>query len=272
MLTSAKKWMVAYMIQIDGKTMQLFRVFIYEKMGIHLSKDKDYLLIAKLERIMQNSRYPSLMDFYYRLKTENMEAYEILVRHITTNHTFFFREKEHFDILCGLMKLRKDPPKRIWSAASSTGEEVYSIIITLLEAGLKNFVILASDLNKDVLFHLKHGIYHKDRIIHVPCNILRKYFSRVDDDRYSIHPDLKKYVVIKKLNLIEPLPFEEKFDYIFLRNVMIYFDDATKKIVLDNILNNLKDDGYLFIGHSESLFGITDKMDSVFNSVYGKKR
>lgn len=259
------------MIQIENNVLDQFRDLIYTKLGIHLSKSKDYLLIAKLNRIMEKNNYRSLTEFYDHLLHENPEAYEILVRYITTNHTFFFRENAHFEILRDLMKLNPDKPRAIWCAASSTGEEVYSIIITLLEARLTNFIILASDLNKDVLFHLKRGIYHKDRLAKVSPALLSKYFRPVDENYYRIIPDLKKYIIIKKLNLIDYLIFENKFDYIFCKNVMIYFDDVSKKTVLNNILANLKDDGYLFIGHSESLINLTDKMDSVFSSVYGKK-
>lgn len=253
------------------ETLDLFRELIYDRIGIHLSKEKDYILEAKLNKILFNKHYPDLLTFYNSLLNGSKEAIEVLVRYITTTHTFFFREKEHLDILVNLARIRRSETTLIWSAGCSTGEEVYSIIIQMLETGIQNFIIVASDINTEVLYHLKRGIYHPNRLQYMDLHLKQKYFRLMPDGNYKIMPELKKYFVIKKINLIEQNLFEQKVDFILCRNVMIYFDVDTRKKVLSNLLDNLRDDGYLFIGQSENLFNITDRLESVFVSVYSKK-
>ena len=140
-----------------------------------------------------------------------------------------------------------------------------------LEAKITKFVVLASDVNKDVLERMIDGVYNEEKLLNTNKHIISKYFKKIDDYHYRITDKLKKYLVVKRINLIDNFTFEQKIDYIFCRNVMIYFDLETKKKVVDNLLANLKDDGFLFLGHSENLFNITDRVESVFVSVYNKK-
>lgn len=255
----------------DKKLINKFRLLIYDKLGIHLPNDKDYLLKAKLMKIALKIGHDKLDHFYEQIINNNENALKFLIKHITINHTFFFRENEHLKILANNIKVRMLDRPVIWCAASSTGEEVYSIIIELLENGICDFLVVASDINNDVLHKMNAGIYNVERLTHVSDLILKKYFSRIDQFHYKISKMLRDYLVIKRINLIEPISFENKFDYIFCRNVLIYFDDITKKFVVNNLLDNLKDDGFLFVGHTENLFSISDKVESVFNSVYNKK-
>ena len=260
-------------IQIDQNFIDLFRELIHDKLGIYISKEKDYLIQSKLSRLISKSDYKNINEFYYSLKKNNKESIEDLIKHITTTHTFFFRESMHLKILRNDILIKKIENPLIWCAATSTGEEVYSIIIELLENNINNFFIVASDINKDVLIHLKKGIYSKERIKNVSRDLFNKYFDKYTDGafvRYKIKSYLKKYFIVKKINLIEDVLFEKKFDYIFCRNVLIYFNKKTQKEVIDNLLNNLSDFGYLFVGHSETLFSITNKVESVFSSVYNK--
>ena len=144
----------------------------------------------------------------------------------------------------------------------------------LTEGTISNFFIVASDINKDVLISLKKGIYNKERLKNVNKHLLTKYFIKHKDDpqgRYRVKNEIKKYFVVKKLNLVEDILFEEQFNYIFCRNVLMYFNKQTQNKVINNLLNNLNDLGYLFVGHSESLFSITDNVEAVFSSVYNKK-
>ncbi len=261
-------------IGFDQKTLDLFRTLIHSETGIAITREKDYLLVNKLARMIRTSAYSNADELYHAIQGGDSEAWQNLVNGITTNHTFFFRERAHLNILKNDILLRKISSPLIWVAASSTGEEVYSIIIELLEAGISDFKIVASDISKEVLIKMKHGVYGMHRFQEVSAGILSKYFQPVQGDRagtYRVKDALKRYFVAKQLNLIEPLRFESQFDYIFCRNVLIYFNTVTQKQVIANLLANLKDFGYLFVGHSESLMNVTDEVESVFTAVYNKK-
>jgi chemotaxis protein methyltransferase CheR len=263
-----------YRIKINQNYLNLFRELIYNRLGIYISIEKDYLLDNKLEKLIKNGGYRSISQLFHSLKLENKQSVEDLIHYITTTHTFFFREKIHLKILYNDILLKKKKKTRIWCAASSTGEEVYSIIIELLEHGIRDFLIIATDINSNVLKICKRGIYYKDRLKEVPPNIIKKYFTKSIEhgpNYYKVNDSLKEYFILKKINLIEKTEFKEKLDYIFCRNVLIYFNKDTQTKVVENILRNLKDTGYLFIGHSESLLHLSDKIESVFSSVYNKK-
>jgi chemotaxis protein methyltransferase CheR len=260
--------------RFDQKTLDLFRTLIHRETGITITRQKDYLLISKLGRMIRNSAYSNAEDLYHAIQKGDLAEWQNLVSSITTNHTFFFRERTHLKILKGDIQLRKISCPLIWVAASSTGEEVISIIIELLEAGITNFKILASDISKDVLIRMKRGLYSAQRFEEVSPDIIGKYFQKVQVNReqqYRVRDSLKSYFVAKQLNLIEPLKFQDRFDYIFCRNVLIYFNLETQKRVVSNLLANLKDYGYLFVGHSETLMNISDEVETVFTSVYNKK-
>ena len=150
---------------------------------------------------------------------------------------------------------------------------VFQRIIELLEHGISDFFIVATDINKEVLLQCKRGVYPRERMKEMGDAIVNKYFTKVGgtQELYRVKPFLKEFFILKKLNLIDDLRFERQFDYIFCRNVLIYFDLETQRRVLDNLLANLKDLGYLFVGHSESLLHVTGKIEAVFSSVYNKK-
>ncbi len=258
---------------LDYNYINLLRELIHDRLGIYISQEKDYLIESKLARLLQKTGRSSIAEFYNSLKNNDSEAFESLVRYITTTHTFFFRESKHLTILKNDILIKKNEKPLIWVAASSTGEEVYSIIIELLESGIADFFIVATDINREVLAHMKGGVYSEDRMREMSDEIKGKYFTRVagKGNYYKIKDHLKKFLIVKKINLIHRMRFERKFDYIFCRNVLIYFNNETQKVVIDNLLDNLNDLGYLFVGHSESLFHITGKVESVFSSVYNKK-
>jgi chemotaxis protein methyltransferase CheR len=255
----------------DLKLLGNFRKLIYEKLGINISKEKIYFLETKLKRLLNKENIDNLQDFYDSLISGSQKSMDLLIKYITTNHTFFFRENDHLDILCDILQKRKSIQKiYIWCAAASTGEEVYSIIIKLLENGIYNFAVFASDINKKVLHHLNKGIYHNARLSYVDKNIMQKYFQKIDNEHYKISGKLRKFILIKSINLIDRLVFDEKFDFIFCRNVLIYFDEQIRKIVVENLIRNLKKGGYLFIGQSETLFIYFKNIKRVHNSVYIK--
>jgi chemotaxis protein methyltransferase CheR len=259
---------------MDYKMLQHINRIIHDSTGIYLPEEKSYLLIHKISRLLKNGGC-DLDVFYESIKNGNKEEVDNLINNVTTNHTFFFRERNHLDVLIKNIKARKNKHPKIWCAASSTGEEVYSIIISLLENNIRNFILIASDINSKVLFHMKKGIYNESKMTEMDGKILSKYFTRHDisgNSCYEVRDYLKKYFIVKRINLIDNIKFEMKFDYIFCRNVLMYFNKSTQESVIDMLLNNLDDSGFLFVGHSESLLHLNYKLASVFSSVYNKRQ
>lgn len=265
-------------ITINDNFLNLLRDLINEKLGIYISEKKNYLLESKINKLLKHSNYKSVAEFYFQLKNGDKQSLERLIYYITTNHTFFYRENTHLRILKNDILIKKLPEVYIWCAASSTGEEVYSIIIELLEQKITNFLIIATDINKDVLFHMKKGRYNFQRMKYMPPELIKKYFiqDKEKPDFYFVKEYLKKFYITKIINLVDNVKFEKKFDYIFCRNVLIYFDKSTQIQVVKNLFNNLDNNGYLFVGHSESLMNICNKdhneIETVFSSVYSKKQ
>lgn len=262
------------MITKDKQALQYINKIIHDKTGIYLPEEKNYLLIHKMSRLLKNNDQETLNDFCNMIKNGNNDEINKLINNFTTNHTFFFREKSHLTILANDIKIKRKNNPLIWCAASSTGEEVYSIIISLLENNISNFTIVASDINSKVLIHMKKGIYNETRLGEIDKKIARKYFIKVTDrkdSRYRVKEHLRKYFVTKRINLIENIKFEKKFDYIFCRNVLMYFNKNTQESVINMLLKNLNDSGFLFVGHSESLLHLNNNLESVFNSVYTKR-
>lgn len=262
------------MNEIPPRLLRMYRNLIYNRLGINFPREKDYLLKEKLRKLLLKSRFENLDELYLELEAGNEYAVETLIRYITTNHTFFFRESDHFKFLIKDIQDRFIVSPIIWCAASSTGEEVYSIAIELLESGIIDYKIIATDVDLDVLRVLKQGIYPKEKIKNVGPNILFKYFKPIlkdNETHYKVIDRLKKNIIIKKVNLISNIKFEKKFDYIFCRNVMIYFDEKRKQLVIKNLLKNLKKSGYIFTGHSESLLTMPSRFINVYSSVYKRK-
>lgn len=260
---------------INDNYLNLLRELIHQNLGIYISQEKNYLLQSKISRLIYKSNYKNISEFYHLLKNGNKQSFEELIHFITTTHTYFFRENIHLKILRNDILLKKLPFIYIWCAATSTGEEVYSIIIELLESGINNFLIVATDINKSVLIHLKKGIYKMERMRKMSTYLINKYFLPAKDSigYYQVKDFLKKYFIVKKINLVDNIYFESKFHYIFCRNVLIYFDKATQLQVVNNILNNMEDSGYFFIGHAESLINLnlSNRIETVFSSVHSKR-
>ncbi len=202
---------------------------------------------------------------------------------ISTNVTYFFREDKHFDFLTSTVIPELESTKkrglereiRIWSAGCSTGEEPYSLAITFAEnIALENrdFRILATDLSTNVLSHARKGVYDKERLRNVSGALLKKYFSgNRDGSRFRVHEKLASYIKFARLNLMHDFPFKNRFDCIFCRNVMIYFDRQTQGQLVNKFSSFLNPGGYLMIGHSESLTNVKHDLVYVQPSLYRKK-
>ncbi len=253
-----------------------------ERTGIELGNHKREMIYS---RIVRRIRVLKLQDFdsYCRYLEQNPDA-ELtnFINAITTNLTAFFREKHHFDYLLETalpeIKKRNQSTKRIriWSAGCSTGEEPYSLAMTLHRAlGREKWdaKILATDLDTNVVAHGRRGVYAKERVEGLPDAVVREYFQPVQQGNslaYEVHDEIKSYITFNHLNLLGPWPMKNSFDIIFCRNVVIYFSKDTQRTLFDRYANVLKEDGYLFIGHSESLHGVSKRFDSLGKTMYRK--
>lgn len=238
--------------------------FIHEKSAIVLDETKDYLIYNRLTPLLKQNEINSLNDLVKEIKSnKNARIINEVIDALTTNETLFFRDLKPFEVLRAsllpkiLEENKASKSLRIWSAACSTGQEPYSLAMMLLEnfPQLKDWKveIFASDISKESLEKAKEGIYSQIEVNRgLPIKMLVKYFSN-EQGRWKVKPELRKMVNFQELNFIEAWPHMSKFDFIFVRNVLIYFGLETKKTILDRMANLLSHKGYLFLGASESL-------------------
>jgi chemotaxis protein methyltransferase CheR len=205
-----------------------------------------------------------------------------LINCITTNKTDFYRENKHFEFMVNTVfpewMVRRKKKIRIWSAGCSTGEEPYTIALVLLEhfpeIASADVKILATDIDTTVLDKGRDGIYSAEIVSDIDTDVLKKYFlkgSGPNEGRFMVKDQVKKLVRFRRLNFLdENFPMKGRFDIIFCRNVIIYFDRDTQRSLFDKFHGHLEDDGYLFVGHSETLSGLTNKFRIGGNSIYRK--
>jgi chemotaxis protein methyltransferase CheR len=248
-----------------------FRVaadFLYDRFGIRLGDQKRALVSGRLSKRLRKLGLSSFRDYFALVKADASGAeLSELLNLITTNHSFFFRERDHFDYMTAVAlpriraALAKDRtyPIRIWSAGCAAGEEVYTIAMTIREyfgdaAESLDIGILATDISMAVLREAQTGTYPGSRLHDLPKPLLSRYLERVGEDRWSVAPSLRRMVVFKSLNLMrDRFPFKGDFDLIFCRNVMIYFDAASRERLVGSLYEATRPGGHLFVGHSESL-------------------
>lgn len=267
----------AYAAKISANEFRQFKDWIYQVAGINMSDHKHALVMGRLASRLRHHQVASHGEYFRLLVSGKFtDEAQIAVDLLTTNETHFFREPKHFDFLRQRV-LPAHPatrPMRIWSAASSSGEEPYSIAMTLAAAlGERPWAVLASDLSHRVLERARSGHYAMARAKTIPTELLRAYCLKgvgAEDGTFLIDPKIRKRVQFMQVNLNGALPQLGEFDVIFLRNVMIYFDLPTKQQVIARILKHLRPEGYLFIGHSESLHAVSDVLKSVMVSIYRK--
>jgi len=250
---------------IDDRTYRIFSEMIYTKCGIVLTEKKRALLQARLGKRMRKIGLSDFKD-YLKLVQEDTTGNEIIevLDAISTNVTHFFRENAHFEFLDQVLRKWDAKGKkcyRIWCAAASTGEEPYSIAITMNEAlsDLSNAKILATDINTRVLTTAKQGVYAADKVERISPAIVRKYFTKTTLNgapAYEANLSIQELLKFGRLNLVEPpYPVSGPIDVIFCRNVMIYFDNLVRKKIIEEFIRVLAPGGYLIVGHAESLTG-----------------
>lgn len=269
---------------LSDREFTLFQRFIFEAAGIMLSLTKKPMVRGRLAKRVQAHRCDSFGDYYDLLQSgRNPVEAQLAVDLLTTNETYFFREAGHFVLLHELLNTqrgsggeRASAPFRVWSAASSSGEEVYSIAMVLADLlADEPWNLIGSDISMRMLERARRGIYADERASHIPAQYRRRFCLK-GTDKYtgSIMVDraLRERVEFMQINLARPLPAAlGRFDVVFLRNVMIYFNQDTKREVVARILAQLKRGGHLLIGHAESLHGLTDAVETVAPSIYRKK-
>lgn len=257
---------------------QLFQKLIFELAGLSMSTTKKPLVGNRLAKRLRYYECETYLEYYQIISDfENEEEKQVFVDLLTTNETSFFREPIHFDFMREniLPKHETGDPFRIWSAACSSGEEPYSIGM-ILEDKLRggNWQIIASDISSRVLEKSQEGLYPIDKSNKIPVEYLKKYCLKGVKTQlgyFKISDLIKKKIQFKSINLNEHFPNIGKFHIIFLRNVMIYFNKDTRIRLIDQMASHLNQGGYLFIGHSETLLDITDKLVMVKPTIYKKK-
>ncbi len=255
----------------------------YKYTGIVLGAHKKDMVYGRLARRLRDVRLNSVAQYLPLIKDERNQEVSQFINAITTNLTSYFREKHHFEFLaqtvCPELLRTNSANRRIraWSAGCSTGEEPYSIAMTLLDnmdlAGW-DCKLLATDLDSKVLEKGKAGLYGLERIESLDASVKKKWFEPDPNnaDQVKVKSSLQDIIRFKRLNLLEKWPMKGPFDFIFCRNVVIYFNEETQAVLFDKFADMLKSGGYLIIGHSESLNRLSDRFQSIGKTIYQKTK
>ncbi len=274
-------------LQLTNEELRLISRLVYEKFGIKLGEKKRNLIVGRLHKLVTSGGFKSFKEYYnYVVREPSGRALLTMVDQLSTNHTFFFREKDHFDFFFkeALPRLTKKLFKngrrniRVWCAGCSSGEEPYTLAMLLREyfgvhISNMDIGILATDISISVLKKALAGIYPAETISQVPLSFRRKYFTPLKDGNWMINQELKEMVLFRRLNLIRnEYPFKGRFHAIFCRNVMIYFDSATQKALVERFYRYTEPGGYFFVGHSESLSRLSVQYKYIRPSIYHKEK
>jgi len=271
--------------ELKNTDFEKIRKIIYEQCGINLHEGKKELVKARLGKRLRAGNYESFTDYcHYVTTAEGTEELIAMIDSISTNLTSFFREESHFVRLRLIISSIMDKNNsrglkdrfKIWSAGCSTGEEPYTLAITVKEAASQrpfDFTILATDISTKVLHVAEAGIYQHDKIKNIATPILKKYFqigSGDSEGHYRVKTEIKSMIDFKRFNLMHEFKAQVHFDIIFCRNVMIYFDKLTQGVLVNKFYDSLNKGGYFFVGHSESLTGLNHQFNYIEPSVYQK--
>lgn len=255
-------------IRITDEEFMLISRLVYQKFGIKLSEKKRTLVVNRLHKVLYSGKFNNFKDYYnYVIQEPSGRALLTLADQISTNHTYFFREKDHFDYFIAKTlpqiiemlhrKNRKD--LKIWCAGCSSGEEPYTLAMILSDyfsddISKINIGILATDISVSALEKAKTGVYPPDKLSQIPPVYRQRHFRPLNDGSWEVKQSLREMVLFRRLNLIRPdYPFKGLFQAVFCRNVMIYFDQATQQALVKRFHRYTEPGGYLFIGHSETI-------------------
>lgn len=270
------------MLSISTQDFRRLVAFMKKNYGIDLSQ-KQQLITGRLSSTVSAKGFPSFTEYVdHIMKTRDPGDIDTLINKLTTNYTFFMREKTHFDyfrntILPWLEQTKKNKVLSIWSAGCSSGEEPYTISMVLKEyfgakSGAWDTRVLATDISQEVLGTAQAAIYEEESLKELPKGWAQKYFRKTKvPGQYTVAPEIKSNVIFRTFNLMDPIKFRLKFDVIFCRNVMIYFDQDTKDALVKRYYDATVPGGYLLIGHSEGLNKATTPYDYIMPATYRKQ-
>ena len=266
-------------VKLGDKDFKRLKELIGERTGIVITEAKRDMIRGRLIKRLRKLNIPNFKEYCELLASGDQDELLAFTNAVTTNLTSFFREPHHFDFLRNkllpeLIKNKPDNRIRIWSAGCSSGEEPYSLAMTVRDVVPKNWdaKILATDLDSNMVDFASKGVYQLSGIKSDP-KLLKKWFRRgrgENDDLIKASPELQEIITFKQLNLMHDWPVKGPFDFIFCRNVVIYFSKETQKILFDRYANLLSNQGHLFIGHSESLYKVCDRFKLLGNTIYQK--
>ncbi len=254
----------------------LYKNLLKEKSGLSLTADKSYLLESRLTPVAKKNGFETLNAMTLALQgVPSHELVNEIVEAMTTNETSFFRDSRPFDIfketvLSYMKNARGSKKLRIWCAAASSGQEPYTLAIMLKEMAHEypgwSFEIYASDISYDILEQARKGVYSQFEVQRgLPITLLMKYFTQVEGQKWQLNDTIRNMVKFDYFNLLEPMTRLGMFDVIFCRNVLIYFDEATKANVLGRAAKQIAPDGFLFLGGAETVLGITEAFKPIPN-------
>ena len=256
------------MMAISDSEFAALRQLIYKRFGINLTEQKRSLLVGRLQKMLRSNKIGTFEDYYrYVEKDSSGKAASDLINLISTNYTYFNREKDHFDYylstalpaICEQIRQHGEKNLRVWCAGCSTGEEAYTLQMLIHECLGSEYSkwqagLLATDISERVLNTAREGIYPADKVASLPENLQRKYFSRMATGQMQVKDNIRNEITFRRFNLMNTqFPFKKPFHIIFCRNVMIYFDQTTRNALVQRFHNFLEPKGYFFIGHSETL-------------------
>lgn len=267
---------------LTDKDFAFIKQFIARQAGIELSDAKRNLVYGRLVRRLRILQLPSFSAYCSRLDSGDEEELEHCVNALTTNLTSFFREMHHFDflqreLLPRLIREKREPQLRVWSAGCSTGEEPYSIAMVLAENLPEHWDVrvLATDLDSSVVATGAAGQYTEERITGITDARRARWFLRgkgANEGQVRVRDELREMVSFRRLNLLDPWPMRAPFDFIFCRNVVIYFSKDTQRVLFDRFAEQLGPDSHLFIGHSETLYKVSDRFNLLGSTIYQRAR
>ncbi|MDT8446158.1 MAG: protein-glutamate O-methyltransferase [bacterium] len=269
-------------LEMSDEEFRLYQRLIYDSVGINFTDNKKQLLVSRLRKRLEVTGIKSYKEYrQFVQEAAHGDEFVQMLNVISTNKTDFFREPQHFEFLKRMVypMLAGKNKIRIWSAASSSGEEPYTLGITLLEAlgsmAGKDVKILATDISTKVLGEAEQGVYNEEAVSPIAQPLLRKYFLKGHNrwaGYYSVRDELRHLISFRRLNLMEPFPLKGQFDFIFCRNVMIYFDKPTREDLVNRLGEQLLPGGYLFIGNAESLSGLKTNLQYVQPAIYQRSK
>lgn len=269
------------MIQITDREFTELVEFMQKNYGINLI-NKRQLIEGRMSNLLDKKGMKTFSEYIALIKKNNMEEITTLINKLTTNHTFFYREDNHYKFLKDVIlpeqeKNNKTKIMNIWSAGCSSGEEPYTTAMAIDDYfGLKksqwSAKILATDISQNVLGKAQEATYQEDSIKNLPPAWKTKYLKKIDGGKYQIVPQIKNEVQFKIFNLMEPMPlvYKNKFHLIFCRNVMIYFNQKTKTDLVNRFYEAVQPGGYLFIGHSETIQRDQSNFKYICPAIYQK--